>query len=373
MYNRSIEKRLNQRMNKGKAIVLIGPRQVGKTTLIQEILAKKEHLFLDADDPTTRSLLTAPSTAQLKSIIGQHKLLFIDEAQRIKGIGLTLKIITDQFKHVQVLVSGSSAFDLSNELNEPLTGRKWEYELFPITWQEFEEKHGHVAAEQQLEDRMRYGFYPDVLNHPGEEKEILHNLVNSYLYKDILNFSSIRKPEIIEKLVQALALQIGNEVSYTELSQIVGIDKNTVSDYIDILQKAYVIFKLGNFSRNLRNEIKTNKKIYFYDTGVRNTVIGNFNDLELRQDKGALWENFLIAERIKQNNYQKRNAHIYFWRTRQQQEIDFIEEENGQLSAFEFKWKAKPNAKISKTFTKAYEDAQTCIIDRSNFRTFVIQ
>lgn len=324
MYHRTLASTLNKKIGSGKAIILVGPRQVGKTTLIKSLIEDKKHLFLDADDPTVRSILNNPNTEQIRSIIGSNKIIFIDEAQRISGIGLTLKIITDQFKDVQLFVSGSSSFDLSTQLNEPLTGRKWEYELFPISWEEFEDYHGYLVAEQQVENRLLYGFYPDVLNNAGEEKDILKQLVNSYLYRDILAYSNIRKPEVLEKLVQALALQLGSEVNYNELSQIVGVDKNTVANYIDILEKGYVIFRLDSFSRNLRNEIKKNKKIYFYDNGVRNMVLGSFNSLELRQDTGALWENFLISERLKQNIYKEKFTKMYFWRTKQQQEVDLV-------------------------------------------------
>jgi predicted AAA+ superfamily ATPase len=358
-------------MGGGKAIILIGPRQVGKTTLIRDLLKEDHYLFLDADDPAVRSMLTQAGTEQLKSIIGTHNMIFLDEAQRISGIGLTLKIITDQFKDVQLLVSGSSSFDLSNSINEPLTGRKWEYELFPVTWEEYENHHGYVVSEQQVENRLLYGLYPDVLNNPGDEKEILKQLVDSYLYRDILAFSNIRKPEVLEKLVQSLALQVGSEVSYNELAQQVGVDKNTVDRYIDILQKGYVIFKLSSYSGNLRNEIKKNRKIYFYDNGIRNMVLGNFQDLSLRQDKGVLWENFLISERRKQNIYKNTFTRMYFWRTKQQQEIDLVEEKDGALTGFEIKWNARKTKRLSKTFVETYK-AETEIIDRSNFRCFAV-
>lgn len=370
MYSRYLQEKITKRIGSGKAIIVSGPRQVGKTTLIETILKSKDYLLLDGDDPKTRNLLAAPNTEQIRTIIGKYKYVFIDEAQRIEGIGITMKIITDRFKNIQLFASGSSSFDLSNKLNEPLTGRKWEYQLFPISWEEYENHHGYLHAEQNLENRLLYGFYPDVLNNVGDEVSVLRNLVNSYLYKDILSFADIRKPDVLDKLVQALALQIGSEVNYTELAQMVGVDKNTISKYIDILEKGYIIFKLGSFSRIVRNEIKTNKKIYFYDNGIRNMVIGNFNPIGLRADKGALWENFLISERIKQNEYKQSLSHTYFWRTRQQQEVDFVEENGGKISGFEFKWQKKMGQKLPKTFVEAY-NADTKVIDKDNFREFV--
>ena len=358
------------RLGKGKAIILVGPRQVGKTTLINSIIHNKPHLFLDADDPTVRNLLTNVNTEQLRSIIGTNKLVFIDEAQRIENIGITLKIITDQFKDVQLIVSGSSAFDLGNKINEPLTGRKWEYQLFPVSWKEFENSIGFVKATQQLELRLIYGMYPDVINRAGEEPLVLKQLTNSYLYKDLMAFSILRKPEVLEKLVQALALQIGNEVSYNELSQLIGIDKNTVSNYIDILQQAFVVFKLKSFSRNLRNEIKTNQKIYFTDNGIRNTVLGNFNPLALREDKGALWENFIISERFKKIHYENMFVKSYFWRTVQQQEIDYVEENAGKITGYEIKWNPKARIKTIKTFKDAY-NAEIEVINTENFRNYL--
>lgn len=370
MIERILKSKILQKLNTGKAIVLIGPRQVGKTTLINSVLENKEHLFLDGDDPTVRNLLTNPNTEQLKSIIGNYKIVFIDEAQRIENIGITLKIITDQFKEVQLLVSGSSAFELNNQTNEPLTGRKWEYKLFPISWEELENNIGYIKSEQQVELRILHGMYPDVINNQGDEIEVLKELTNSYLYKDILAYSGIRKPQLLEKLLRALALQIGSEVSYNELAQLIGVDKNTVSNYIDVLEKGYIVFRLPSFSRNLRNEIKTNQKIFFYDTGVRNMIIGNFNLLDSRNDKGALWENFLISERIKKINYDNTLANSYFWRTKQQQEIDYVEEISGVLTGYEFKWNPKSKVKIPKSFGEAY-NSKVDIINRSNFREFI--
>ena len=371
MYPRFLHESVFKRMNSGKAIVVMGPRQIGKTTMIESILESKDYLLLNCDDPKTKAILTEPNTQQIRSIIGKHKYVFIDEAQRIPGIGLTMKIITDRFKDIQLFVSGSSSFDLSKSINEPLTGRKWEYLLFPVSWEEYEQHHGYLYAEQSLENRLLYGFYPDVLNHVGDEVNVLRNLVSSYLYKDILAYADIRKPEVLDKLVQALALQVGSEVNYTELSQICNVDKNTVSKYIDILEKGFVIFKLGSFSRNIRNEIKTSKKIYFYDNGVRNMIIGNFNPLDLRPDKGALWENFLISERIKQIEYKQRLARFYFWRTKQQQEIDFVEDSGGKVSGFEFKWHSRKSHTAPRSFVSSY-NADVKLIDLNNFREFVV-
>lgn len=373
MYPRTLQQIIEKRLGSGKAIILMGPRQVGKTTLIETILNDQDYLFLSGDDPSIRAMLTEPNTEDIRNIIGQHPYVFIDEAQRIKGIGLTMKIIVDQFKAVQLIASGSSAFELSNHLNEPLTGRKWEYQLFPMSWEEFEDHVGYLKAEQQLEQRLIYGFYPDVLNHAGEEKAVLSGLLNSYLYKDVLTVGGIQKPDELDKLVRALAFQVGSEVNLSELGQMSGLDGKTVSRYIDVLEKAYVIFRLTSFSRNLRNEIKSNAKIYFIDNGIRNMIIGNLDPLELRPDKGALWENFLVSERIKQMAYRQRLARCYFWRSRQQQEVDFVEDEGGKITGFEFKWNAggRGRLKLPRTFTQAY-DAQSRFVDRSNFREFVM-
>jgi hypothetical protein len=370
MISRLLKNRIASKFYTEKAIIVRGPRQVGKTTLIKDILEDKEYLFLNADDPTVRKLLTNPNVEQLKNIVGNFKIVFIDEAQRIENIGLTLKLITDELSHIQLLVSGSSAFELNNQTQEPLTGRKWEYQLFPISWNEFETNVGFLKAQQQLELRVVYGMYPDVINNFGDEREILQQLTESYLYKDILNYGGIRKPEVLSKLLRALAYQIGSEVSYNELAQLLGIDKATVSNYIDLLCQAYVIFKLPSFSKNLRNEIKTNKKIFFYDTGVRNMIIGNLDALSTRQDKGNLWENFLIAERYKYNAYSRSLAKGYFWRTVQQQEIDFVEEEAGIVTGYEIKWSAKSKVKIPKTFSNTYE-TEVQVIHNENFREFL--
>lgn len=369
-FKRVLQPNIEKRIGEGKAIILVGPRQVGKTTSLRELLKNRDFLFLNGDDPAVRQILDSPNTKELENIIGEKKYVFVDEAQRIENIGLTSKIITDEFRSVQLLLSGSSAFDLNNQLNEPLTGRKWEFELFPISWGEMEAKVGYVEAQQHLNLRLVFGMYPEVLTSLGSEKEVLKELVSSYLYKDVLALSGIRKAEVLDKLLRALAFQVGNEVSYNELSRLVGIDKNTVSNYIDMLCKAYVLFKLPSFSRNLRNEIKINQKIYFYDTGVRNAVIGNLNLLETRSDKGALWENFLMAERLKVLSYSKSDARMYFWRTVRQQEIDYVEEEAGEIKAFEFKYNPSAKIKIPKVFEETY-NTKVKMINSTNFREFL--
>jgi len=373
MIDRTLYPALKHRLFGKKALIITGPRQVGKTTVIKKLIAdhSEKYLFLDGDDPTSRRLLTEPNTEQLRQILGNDDIIFIDEAQRIPHIGITSKLITDQFSEKQLILSGSSAFELSGNMQEPLTGRKWTFELFPISWEEWQNHIGYLKAEQDLENRLISGFYPDVLNNPTDQHQLLDELVESYLYKDILTFANIRKPEVIEKLVQALAYQIGQEVVYKEIGDAIGLDPKTVSSYIDILEKAYVVFRLPSFSRNLRNEIKSSRKIYFYDNGVRNAIIKSYDALPLRQDVGALWENFLISERLKQLRYSKSHAKMYFWRTKQQQEIDYVEVEKNRISAFEFKWNPNRKIKFPNTFREQY-NAETIGITRDNFREFVL-
>lgn len=330
---------------------------------------EKFFLFLDGDDPLVRQSLTNPNTIEIATLIGNAEIVFIDEAQRIENIGLTAKIIHDQFPKVQLIMSGSSAFELRNRTNEPLTGRKLEYFLFPVSYEEHEKSVGYIDAISDLENRLIYGFYPEVINHRGNEREILNGLVESYLFKDILSFANIQKPEVLEKILQALAFQVGSEVSYNEIAQLTGVDKNTVSNYIHLLELSFIVYPLTSFSRNLRNEIKTNRKIYFYDNGIRNAIIQNFNPINLRNDVGALWENFLMTERHKRNHYHQQYCNKYFWRTKQQQEIDYVEEADGQITGFEFKWNPKAKSKIPAAFVKTY-NANVEVITKENFRDF---
>lgn len=297
----------------------------------------------------------------------------IDEAQRVPEIGLTLKRIIDNFPEVQLLVTGSSSFELQNRLNESLTGRKYEYNLFPISTAELLDSGGLLAVKQTMEARLIFGSYPDVLNHSLNAKEILMNIAESYLYKDLLALESIRKPALLEKLLIALALQISNEVSYDEIVQTIGSDTKTVEKYIDLLEKCYIVFRLNAFSRNLRTELKKSKKIYFYDNGIRNAILQNFAPLSLRNDVGSLWENFFISERIKSNHYNGRYCKSYFWRTTQQQEIDYIEEEDGTFNAFEIKWNPKKaSTALPSTFLNTYTVNTSNIVTPDNYLEWLL-
>jgi predicted AAA+ superfamily ATPase len=372
MIERKLENKIEQKLTSGKVIIVLGSRQTGKTTLLKKIALKYEkYLFLNCDDPFVRDQLQDINTAQLRQLIGSHEVVFIDEAQRVKNIGITLKLITDELKDVVLLVSGSSALEMANEINEPLTGRKWEYMLYPISWQEYNSHVGYVTSMQQLEQRIVFGMYPEVITNLGNETEVLRQIAGSYLFKDLLASNGIRKPELLEKLLKVLAFQIGNLVSYNELANMLQVDKNTVSTYIDLLEKAFVIFRLQPFSRNLRKEISTSRKIYFYDTGIRNTIISNLNTFELRDDKDALWENFVIAERMKYMHYQGLYSNCWFWRTQQQQEIDYLEESGGILTGYEFKWNSDKKYKVPLVFSEAYPKSEVHLINNQNFLPFV--
>ena len=372
MINRFLQPQLESILGSHKAIIVMGARQVGKSTLLQLLLGQRQDvLWLNGDNNDVQTLFTAISAERIHSLMGTKRVLVIDEAQRIPNIGVQLKIIIDQLSDVQVIATGSSSFELASKVNEPLTGRKREFKLFPLTFNEMVEHSSLIEELRLIPHRLVYGYYPEVVANPGQEANILKELTDSYLYRDILTLDKVAKSDKLVLLLKALAMQIGSQVSYNELSGLVGIDAKTIERYITVLEQSYIIFRLGSFSRNLRNELKFSKKIYFWDMGIRNAVIGNFSLAETRSDIGAMWENFAIAERMKQINYRHPFAQSYFWRTKQQTEIDYIEELDGSLRAFEFKWNERKSPRCPLAFSNAYPDASFSAITPSNIDDFL--
>lgn len=375
MIERTLRQKIEKMIGTEKAIIIMGPRQVGKSTLLHEMFGtSKEVLWLNGDDSDVQDLFANVTSTRLKAIIGKKKYVVIDEAQRIADVGLKLKLITDQVKDAQLIATGSSSFELASKLNEPLTGRKREYKMYPLSFGEMVEHTSLLEEKRMIPHRMVFGYYPEVVTHPGDEKLILKELAGSYLYKDILSLDSISKPDKLVKLLQALALQIGSQVSYTEIGQLVGLDTKTVDRYIDILEKNYVVFRLGSFARNLRNELKASRKIYFYDNGIRNAVLANFSILESRthEEAGALWENFVLSERMKRNAYSDSFCNYWFWRTQQQKEIDYLEEEDGRISSFEFKWNPAAKYKYPSQFMDAYPNSLFKVVTPANVEEFLL-
>ncbi|MDX9905043.1 MAG: ATP-binding protein [Bacteroidales bacterium] len=373
MITRLLKTNLLNRLNDHKAIIVLGPRQCGKTTLVTDLLSEinQKILVWNGDDFSVRSLLKEPSLPALYAEIGDARYLFIDEAQRIENIGLALKLIIDRYKDIKIIATGSSAFELANRLSEPMTGRKWEFTLLPFSFKEMADAHGLMTEKGLLSHRLVYGYYPEVVTHPADQVQILKQLVNSYLYKDILIWERILKPEKLERLVQALAFQVGHEVSYHELGKLTGLDNQTVERYIDLLEKAFIVFRLSSLSRNLRNELKKSRKIYFFDNGLRNAIINSFNPITLRNDTGALWENFMVSERYKLITLSEFYCNRYFWRTTAQQEIDYIEEANGIMTAYEFKFNPNETPKHARSFLNAYPGSEIKVINRENFIEFL--
>jgi predicted AAA+ superfamily ATPase len=373
MVKRALQQTLESKIDFKKAIVVLGPRQVGKTTLINNIAGSlnSDYLYINGDDPGLRLLWNNPTQAFINTFIGEAKVIVFDEAQRLENIGLTAKMIIDANKDIQLFISGSSALEIASQINEPLTGRKWEYRLYPLSWRELKNQYSFAKIHPRLEEFLITGMYPDVINHRENAIEILNNLAGSYLYKDLLEAGGIRRPDALLKLLQALAWQVGNEVSYNELAQTVGIDKATVNNYIDLLEKSFVVFRLNPLARNLRNEISSSRKIYFYDNGIRNSIINNFAPIAQRNDVGALWENFIISERKKNLAYSGFYGNTYFWRTVSKTEIDYIEEQDNKITVFELKWNPKVKVKFPIAFMDKYIPEAAHVINRDNYWEFL--
>lgn len=373
MIPRSISHDINSHLGKGKVIVILGPRQCGKTTLLKKISADSvAKLYLNCDDAQDRLALENKSISALTALVGKAKLVLIDEAQRVSDIGLSLKIMVDNIPGIQIIATGSSSFELANRINEPLTGRKYEYHLHPFSCQELVDYYGSYPERRAIPRRLMFGSYPDILTNPGEEQSLLQLLVGSYLYKDVFTFQDLRKPELLDKLLRALALQVGSEVSYTELAQLTNTDHSTIQRYIYLLEHAFIIFRLPNYSSNQRNEIKRARKIFFWDNGVRNCLINDYRKLEHREDVGKLWENYIVSERMKLLSNHRFYHQPYFWRNLNNSEIDYLEIYENKLDAYEIKWNPKRKIKAA-SFLQTYPHARVSRIDTTNYQEFLIK
>ncbi len=376
MIARFIESRMRAALDRKKIVTVLGPRQVGKSTLA-ELIANDatKVLELNGDNSDVQNMFIDINETKLRLLIGNHDLILVDEAQKIENVGNFLKLIADKHKDLHVIVTGSSAFKLAKAVNESLSGRKREMRLYPLSFAEMVSHTNVIEEARMLDHRLIYGYYPEVVTSPGDEKEVIKELIESYLYKDVMEENEIAKPDKLVKLVQALAFQIGNTVSSNELSNLVGIDAKTVDRYIDILQKSYIIFTLPSYATNERNELKFAKKVYFWDMGIRNGVIGNMAPVNLRspEELGHMWENFVISERIKRNDYAGRTfVKHYFWRTQQKKEIDLIEIEDGIMAGFEIKKKEGKNVKVPTLFAKTYPQASFSCITPSEMAEFLL-
>jgi len=372
---RMVQEQIESRLFDKKAIIIYGARQTGKTTLAKRIIEKygEKAQYFDCELLSVRQNIEIPEADRLRSYLGKYKIVVLDEMQKIPSAGIILKILVDHCPEIQVIATGSSSFELANKTSEPMTGRAVRFTLYPFSVAEMEQKFNRFEIDAKLENIMRFGSYPEVFLAGSEERarERLNEVISNYLYKDILAFEGIKKSAIIENLLKLLALQLGNEVSYNELAQNLGISRLTTQKYIDILEQSFIIFTLKSFNRNLRKEISKSVKIYFYDLGARNSLIQNFNMLSLRNDAGALWENLMIAERIKSNSHRQARPNRYFWRTYDRKEIDYIEESGGKLNAFEFKLSGK--AKIPAEFLRSYSNSEFMTIAKNNYFNFIAE
>ncbi len=372
MIFRKLEDYILQKLHQQKAIILLGARQVGKTTLLKKITENRNNtLWLNADEPDVIALIENATSTRLKSYFGKNKVIVIDEAQQINDIGKKLKLITDSLQDIQLIATGSSAFEIKNKTNEPLTGRKWEFQLFPLSFSEMASHNGLLEEKRLLPHRLVYGYYPEIVTHLGEERERLRLLADSFLYKDILMHQGLKKPEKLVNLLKLLAYYLGSEINYNKLSKELQINNETVEKYIQLLEQCYIIFRLPAFSGNHAKELKKGRKVYFIDNGIVNSLTGNFTIFENRNDRGSLWENFVISELYKQNQYSKQYGNFYFWRTHDQQEIDLIIQKANLLEAFEIKWSEKNKPRLSKTFSSNYPAHQFHFINYANFEEFL--
>lgn len=368
MYPRDIVQSLNESIAKNEILIIYGARQVGKTTLLKEILNnRKDAIILNCELPVVADILRSKDLSQVKALFEDHRIIALDEAQKITDIGSILKLIYDELPGYKMIATGSSSFELANRIIEPLTGRNIKFRLYPLSLNEIRQQRSWLWIRENLNGLILYGTYPETIDLDDPDKKIkLYELASDYLYQDVLRHEDIRNPELIRKLLKALALQTGSQVSFHELSGLLGVASATVERYIDLLEKSFVIFNLPSYSSNLRNEIKKSKKYYYYDTGIRNALIGDFRPLENRVDAGALWENFCISQRLIHNSISKPYSRLFFWRTYDGAEIDLVEEHNGHLSAFEFKLKSKGKERIPNSFVNQYNPLITKIIDPSN-------
>lgn len=372
VFGRIAQNVLQKWLNKGKVLVITGARQVGKTTMLQNMFddADQKVLWLNADETRVRTRLSELDVAALENVVGNYKTVIIDEVQRIENPGLLLKILADHFKNVQFIATGSSALDISERIFEPLTGRYLLFHLYPFTLAEIYKYESVFEIENKLPFHLVYGNYPDIFKHQNEAETLLKNLSNQYLYKDVLVWKDIRKPQLLDKLLKLLSYQVGSKVSIHELSNQLQVSSETVDIYIDLLEKSFVIFRLPAYSTNPRKEISKMDKIFFWDNGIRNAVIGNYDDLSIRQDVGQLWDNFVISERMKMNSWIAPDRKGYFWRNYNQSEVDYVETEGNHLSAFEMKWNTRKNHSVTRAFTNAYPDANTAVVTPTSFDKF---
>jgi predicted AAA+ superfamily ATPase len=372
MINRKAQPEIDSYLFKGKAILVFGARQVGKTSLIKKTVEGQSFLWLNGDEPDTQLLLENITTDRLKALIGDNKILVIDEAQMIHNIGLLIKRMVDNCPEIQVIASGSSAFELADKTKESMVGRKEELQLFPLSYGEMVKHTNFIEETRLIPHRLVFGYYPEVITSAGKEEKILNDLVEGFLYKDILNLEGVKKSTTLQRLVQMLAYRIGSEINYNSLANDLGINRLTVEKYIDILERNFIVFSLKAFSKNHDNELKKGKKVYFWDNGLRNRIIKNFNPIELRDDFGALWENFVISERKKKLAYENQFKDTFFWRNAQQAEIDYLEVKNTEIEAFEIKYNPNQKVRFTKSFTEKYHPKTTQVIHKENFWDYLI-